>query len=717
MTTWIWSKADHRGLAHFVNEEAAWQVAALDLGINRLDEEVKEGGRRRIVEVIYDKIRCRQPRIDYDLEAFLRHGDYRQKIRTPRTILETDHRGTCLDLALLFCSLCLKNELLPFLLIVEGHALAAVHLTHGRKSQGNDAWDAFNRTGFDVVQGGEGEIASREAVLDWIDRSILLPVECTGFAHSEALPDTCPEGCGRTGGFLDFEQAVAAGRAQIEKAARPFHYAIDIQFLQDELGFEPDAPPDSSRAVPAVTARRSHIPPEYLHWLTACMFAYGDFQAKTVRDRLAEEVCRNWQMDVRYRPEDPQADLHMILTKIFQQADGQSCFETMLPAFVAGAAPLGHLIDYARDLAALAHLRPLLALVDFGPRDLCRCYTASLPDPQRARDVATVEEALHDLLDMAPSRRSPWRPICEFVARIARLCQSEDLHAWVEQRESCPVSRNALHNLLDREDADAVDYIVVDLPSPKPDAIEIWRRFDCNNRPQVHDVWPCPASAAPLTDAVFLLADRAADWSVNARLEMFMPVNMLASDLDQWPCETFEGTFRLGERYALAVRWRERAREGMRRAPWERFAAQLESRGQQLPVLGWLDAGRPTEPDLPEKVSRGDLGHCLAFQFSPFAGGLQTPHALLKTALGGGMAYGIWLRRDPADWQPFREDLTTVFSTGDMEAMPERIKEARREAGGTQDPANPFRNLTLFWDDPRRNPWAQGELTQPGQRR
>lgn len=722
MTTWVWFKKEHTALAQFINEEAAWGAAALDLGINRLDEEVKEGGRGRIAKVIYDKLRRRRPRIAYDREPFLRHGDYRQKIRTPRMTLETDHRGTCLDLALLFCALCLKNDLLPFLLIVEGHALAAVHLTQGRKSQGNDAWDAFNRPGFDVVQAGMGEIASRDVILGWIARGILLPVECTGFAHSNALPDTCPEGCGRKRGFLNFVQAVAAGRAQIEKGARSFQYAIDIQFLLDEVGLEPFAPPDWSPAVPTVAARRSHIPAEYLSWLTSRMFAYGDFHAKTVRDRLANEVCHNWQIEIPCRPEDPLVDLHLILTKVCQQVDGQSFFETVLPAFVAGATPLGHLIDYARDLAALAHLRPLLAQVNFGPRELHRCYSASLPDPQRARDVATVEEALHDLLDMAPlldmppSRRTPWRPICEFVERISRLCQSEDLHAWVEQRETDPARRAALRETLDREEAEAVDYIVVDVPSPKPDAIEIWRRFDRNNRPQVHDVWPCPAAAAPLTDAVSLLADRAADWSVNARLELFLPVTMLASDPDQWPCETFEGTCPLGERYGIAVRWRERGREGVRRAPWERFAAELENRGQQPPVLGWLDAGRPAEPDLPEKVSRGDLGHCLAFLFSPFAAGSRAPHALLKTALGGGMTYGVWLRSDPADWQAFREDLATVFSAGDLEAMPERIKEARRKAGGAQDPANPFRNLTLFWDDPRRDPWRD-KFTQPGQRR
>ena len=50
-----------------------------------------------------------------------------------------------------------------------------------------------------------------------------------------------------------------------------------------------------------------------------------------------------------------------------------------------------------------------------------------------------MEEALHDLLDLLPGRRNGWRPISEFVERVARLCHSDALHRWVEEQEGDPV--------------------------------------------------------------------------------------------------------------------------------------------------------------------------------------------------------------------------------------------------------------------------------------
>ena len=110
-----------------------------------------------------------------------------------------------------------------------------------------------------------------------------------------------------------------------------------------------------------------------------------------------------------------------------------------------------------------------------------------------------MEEALHDLLDLLPGRRNGWRPISEFVERVARLCHSDALHRWVEEQEGDPVRRTELYAVLDREQAVAplTEYIVVDVPSPAPDALEFWRRFDRNNVPQVHDFQPCPATVAP----------------------------------------------------------------------------------------------------------------------------------------------------------------------------------------------------------------------------
>jgi hypothetical protein len=136
MPDWMWSKADERGIARFVNPDAAMEAWRLDPRVDPLAEEQKPGGRRTIARAVYNALRDRNPSITYDREKYLHRGEYCQNVRTPRQILETEGRGTCLDLALLFCGYCLEFGLLPLLVMVEGHAFAAVSLTHGRKTTG-----------------------------------------------------------------------------------------------------------------------------------------------------------------------------------------------------------------------------------------------------------------------------------------------------------------------------------------------------------------------------------------------------------------------------------------------------------------------------------------------------------------------------------------------------------------------------------------------------
>ena len=77
---------------------------------------------------IYDALKERD--IRYALEEY-HPSQALQTIRTPPEILIAPREGTCLDLAALYCGLCLANELLPILILIEGHALAAVSLTQG----------------------------------------------------------------------------------------------------------------------------------------------------------------------------------------------------------------------------------------------------------------------------------------------------------------------------------------------------------------------------------------------------------------------------------------------------------------------------------------------------------------------------------------------------------------------------------------------------------
>jgi len=234
---WEWSKYSREGLASFVTDKA---VEFLKLPVNRVDL-ARSQGRRQLVEAIYNALV--EQHIQYVPEKY-HPSAAKQRIRTPAEILNKPGEGTCLDLAALFCGLCLGNDLLPLLIVLEGHALAAVSLTHGLRD-----WNALARR--------ERELF-REVPLDDVDQlcelidsdESYLAIECTGFAHSKSLSNKFPEGVGRTeDGILSFERGIAAGREQFGCTERPFRFALDIAVARYEWRIEPADIPEP-RVVP-----------------------------------------------------------------------------------------------------------------------------------------------------------------------------------------------------------------------------------------------------------------------------------------------------------------------------------------------------------------------------------------------------------------------------------------------------------------------------------
>jgi hypothetical protein len=200
-------------------------------------------GRWLIVQEIYQILLA--SRIHYALEEYLPSNKY-QKIRTPRQIKE-EHEGTCLDLAALFCGLCLANELLPLLIITKGHAFAAVSLTHSMRE-----WDDYRQEYALFERGPLQDIAELRRL---IQKGSWLTVECTGFAHSQKLaqmPAGPPECLGRNAdGTMDFEQAVAAGAAQLDYEPRQAEFfALDIAIAQYGWGMIPYDEELSDRSAP-----------------------------------------------------------------------------------------------------------------------------------------------------------------------------------------------------------------------------------------------------------------------------------------------------------------------------------------------------------------------------------------------------------------------------------------------------------------------------------
>ena len=223
-----WSRMDDRGLARFVTPQASRWLA---LPISRFDEASELDQRRIIAQAIYDALKDRD--IRYALEEYHPSGGL-QTVRSPPEVLTSPREGTCLDLAALYCGLCLAYELLPILIVIEGHALAAVSLTHGVRD-----WNGY-RPGRELF--AEGPIRQVQPLRDLIDQESFLVIDCTGFAHSSRFGqgnDDEPETQHRTGGVLTFDQAVDVGRQQLGLAGRPFQFAIDIAVAHYGWRIEP----------------------------------------------------------------------------------------------------------------------------------------------------------------------------------------------------------------------------------------------------------------------------------------------------------------------------------------------------------------------------------------------------------------------------------------------------------------------------------------------
>jgi len=252
-----WNRAEPRALARLVQPAALPAELAWPNYINRLDLRLAEGP-RGVAAQLYELIRKRA--LHYDLEPFNPNAGKSQLIRTPATIL-AEQRGTCLDLSVLFATLCLANELLPLIIVVDGHAFAGLSLMRTRpkvpRAPQYMKWSEGLLTDYTLLQ----NLAGQEYLF----------VECTGLAQSKVLSTDFPEGQGRnSGGTLSFERAVEAGQEQVlqhlrakDSAAtvgqRTFLYALDLHELQVNYGFEPVSAADDAPAAGAPAGKGSII--------------------------------------------------------------------------------------------------------------------------------------------------------------------------------------------------------------------------------------------------------------------------------------------------------------------------------------------------------------------------------------------------------------------------------------------------------------------------
>ena len=143
---------------------------------------------RNQVKAVYESVRSLQLIYNLPLESFMSGGC--QAIRLPDEIVKT-RQATCLDAALLFCSLFENMGLNPVLFLVTGHAFVGVHL----EKRSISCADGTPREYLRLIREGK-----------------FIAIEATG--------------C--TGVRADFDEAVEKGRTNLDESEYAFQYAVDV---------------------------------------------------------------------------------------------------------------------------------------------------------------------------------------------------------------------------------------------------------------------------------------------------------------------------------------------------------------------------------------------------------------------------------------------------------------------------------------------------------
>lgn len=397
-------------------------------------------------------------------------------------------------------------------------------------------------------------------------------------------------------------------------------------------------------------------------------------------------------------------------------------------------------------LSEVSLVRSWLSDVEIATAKLRQLYLRSAPEWQRAPAVENLDQMLERLWEMMPRAVNALLPLYEFAERVARACSLDELSdkviAAVQQRGGAMNQVSDLRARIAEEQkakGAAYDcYLLID--ACDRDLLTKELRFPTELRYWVvtHDnpfgnpgVVNC-ANATPAAVRAAILDIVAQVESNYGRpfVELFVHHNWLGCDADQWEktddlltalfAEAEENHTRLGDSCHVVLRWGNRAMEcggadnvikPTRPALWQKLVTAIRGNPASCtqPDVWWIDHALKPQA-LAAKYSSGNAAPCTGFSFVPFDPATAKVERLLMAALVNGAAFALWPRCAPANEQNFRQLLCNAVQSGALEQLPQQIRELRLKA--LNDPQHPGGALTLFWDDPERNPLVI-QNTQP----
>jgi hypothetical protein len=239
--TWSWPRSQQMILPSFVSRNIGNYFSAVDFSVDAVRRSDPENYIFKTTAAIYGFLK--NDGIFYERNKLTEPKPSPiQNIRTPWEIRQ-QHRGTCLDLTLLFCGMCAFHELFPVILLFEDHAFAAVCNTHDLHSQRSDKRSLYPAL---AKNNPKQLFGDQNKFLEEVLKKAYLVIECTGFAADESRRDS--DGNRHPGDQLSFADAVAAGIRHLEDTDQPYFCAIDVTIAWQEWGIIPAQNPHKTPA-------------------------------------------------------------------------------------------------------------------------------------------------------------------------------------------------------------------------------------------------------------------------------------------------------------------------------------------------------------------------------------------------------------------------------------------------------------------------------------
>ncbi len=429
-------------------------------------------------------------------------------------------------------------------------------------------------------------------------------------------------------------------------------------------------------------------------------------QDKSKRDVLYERLLTDAQQNIVRSNDDPEADLLALLSVALKKDPEIADFLTALRDQEPDANRTLAVENCAKRFEQANEVSIVLGDVAIDPHSLRSLYVRSAPDSQIAPAVSELEEMLEILADMVSKKNQNHRPIVEFVERIAQRLARADLIEWVNNNVAGPHLVALRDQLKSEKKSTEVSFLLIDIDSQRPDYLEYWlldKQASCT----LHGNQACHPSRDIRKALCEIIRDVGERVDTHLIIELLVPRKLFDIDVDQWRLPGNHQA-RIGEMYPVLLRWRDRAqgKRGTRPGPWQRIAKRIRVTSQSgtlLPTV-WITRDQMEPAQLISSLSNRDDWTFVGCSFIPLDKQEGKVDQHLTAAIHSGVPYAFWVRQEPQDWPTLKERLDNVLLAGPFYGLPQRLRKVREGARSTSDPNHLGCALTLFWDDPQRNP-------------